>query len=166
MTTVKGGAKVYFNCTGRSHKHICQGQQTPIIVNELEEVISQCISVKLEEIATQTSPYTMKTTEIMTKIRAVELAEKQLVDSMLSTNANNDLIKLLNERASSLKIEKQALQRELDDLQLSVANVDSLTRIIKLWDDADFVTKKEIVLTLIDRIVISANGDAEIVWNI
>ena len=108
----------------------------------------------------------MKTTEIMTKIRAVELAEKQLVDSMLSTNANNDLIKLLNERASSLKIEKQALQRELDDLQLSAANVDSLTRIIKSWDDADFVTKKEIVLTLIDRIVISANGDAEIVWNI
>lgn len=102
----------------------------------------------------------------MTKIRAVELAEKQLVDSMLSTNANNDLIKLLNERASSLKIEKQALQRELDDLQLSAANVDSLTRIIKSWDDADFVTKKEIVLTLIDRIVISANGDAEIVWNI
>jgi aconitase B len=100
------------------------------------------------------------------KIKETEKAEKQLIDTMLSGGFNEDLLKLANEKASQLKRDKAVLYKRLEELKSRETETEIAVNLAKTWKNADYSRKKEVVMLMIHRIVISENGNTKVIWNL
>lgn len=77
-----------------------------------------------------------------------------------------DLTEILNTRASSLKADKQALYEKITEIEEDGRNKKTAINLSKKWKNASFEEKRGVCGALINRIVISENGDITIEWNI
>ena len=176
MTTIKGKinqsgeVRRYFNCTGKSHKKSCTGTKVSIYAEDLENMVYDCIASKLSELKETkrrtTSGSASEANDLKLKIKEVERAERQLVDSMLSGGFNDDLLKLANQKASQLKREKATLYERIEGMKDRDSETDVVVNLAKSWKTANYAKKKEVAMIMIHQITISENGDTQVVWNI
>ena len=176
MTTVKGKVnkngemRRYFNCTGRSHKKICTGTRSAVYAEDLEKMLYDCIAEKLSDLKEITRSSggtdTAEFNEIKLKIKEIEKSEAQLMDAMLSGGFNGDMAAIANQRATRLRNDKLALYKRIDALKAKESETDIVVNPGRSWKNADYGCKKEVAAILIDKIVISEDGSAKIIWNI
>ncbi len=176
MTTVKGvinkngDVRRYFNCTGKSHQKICTVTKVTIYAEDLENMVYDCITEKLSELKEvkrggKAFEYG-EINDLKLKLKAVEQNEKQLMDTMLSGGFNSDLLVLANQKATQLKQDKIALTDRIEELKSRSEDTSAIVNLGRSWKAADYRRKKEVADILIEKIVISVDGDAKIVWNI
>lgn len=176
MTTIKGKInkegeiRRYFNCTGKTHKKICTGPKVSIYAEDLENMIYDCIAEKLSEL-TETNHAAKKSdtaeiNDLKLKIRAVEKSEKQLLDTMLTSGFNEDLLTIANQKATQLKKDRMDLYERLEELRSQSTETGVVVNLVKAWKAADYNRKKAVAMLLIDKIVISEDGSTRVIWNI
>jgi len=100
------------------------------------------------------------------KIKAVEKAENQLMETILSGGLNNDLLDLANQKATQLKRDKQILYDKIDEYQYKQEDSGVIAEFAKSWKKADYSRKKSVAEIMINKILISEDGNIEIIWNI
>lgn len=176
MTTIKGKIgkegqiRLYFNCTGKSHKKICTGTKVTIYAEDLEHMVYDCIYEKLSDIK-ERKKTTVKgdaaaTNELKLKIKEIEKSERQLMDTILSGSFQEELLALANQKAAQLKRERIVLQERIEELANKNSETDNVVNLAGSWKKADNYCKKEVAMLMIDKILISEYGNAKIIWNI
>ena len=176
MTTIKGKMnkcgemRRYFNCTGKSHLKICTGPQYTVYAEDLENMVYECITEKMSDITDVNVKTRQKDNselnDLKLKIKAVEKAEKQLMDAILSGGLNEDLLNLANQKATQLKRDKQVLHDKIDGLQCKDQDNSIIVDLAKTWEKADYSRKKSVAEIMIHKILISEDGSIKIIWNI
>lgn len=176
MTTIKGKInkegeiRRYFNCTGKSHKKMCTGPKVSIYAEDLENMVYDCISEKLSDLRdTKHSAKSNNAAEIndlKLKLKTIEKAEKQLLDTMLTGGFNEDLLALANQKATQFKKDKLALNERIDELSSKSDDTEIVVNLAKSWKKADYSRKKEVATIMINKIIISEDGSTKIIWNI
>ena len=170
MTTVKGQSQKYFLCTGKTHKKVCSGIKETIYVEDMEDLVDECISQKLSELNfSRVSHSDAKANQInllKLKIREIDGKLSSLSDAVLEGNFNGDMISLLNEKAKRLNEEKRKLLDEIDDLTISDISVQETINFSKKWRKASFNERRAICGILIKTIIMHEDGNPEIIWNI
>lgn len=176
MTTVKGKVRKngimrrYFNCAGRSRKPMCTGIDVTIYAEDLEKMTYDCIAEKLSEIRetgrAASTDNSAEINDLKLKIKSIEKAEQQLLDTMLSGGFNKALLELSNQKAAALKKEKLALRGHIDALKIEAAEAGTAVDLAELWKNAGYFQKKAVAAIMIQRIVISGNGNVKVIWNI
>lgn len=176
MTTIKGKIgkegqiRRYFNCTGKSHKKICTGTKVTIYAEDLENMVYDCICEKLSDIKERKQNTgkgdTAEVNELKLKIKEIERSEKQLMDTMLSGGFNEDLLTLANQKAAQLKRDRIAFQERMEQLKNRNDETDDVVDLARSWKKADYSCRKEVAMLMIDKIMISEDGNAKIIWNI
>ena len=176
MTTIKGKAnqngevRRYFNCTGKSHKKICTGPKVSIYAEDLENMVYDCIGEKLADLK-ETGHRARKDdqgalNELKLKLKAVEQAEKHLMDTMLTGGFNEDLLAIANQKATQLKQDRMALLERMDELKSLEQETDTAVNLAKSWKTANYAKKKAVAMIMIHKILIHEDGSMQIVWNI
>ena len=175
MTTIKGRInkrgeiRRYFNCTGRSHKKTCTGPKVTIYAGDLEDMICECISAKLEDLKeTECTPQKGNAAginDLKLKIRAIERSEKQLLDVMLAGGFNDALLTLANQRAVQLERERLALHQRIE-AQKSRRETGIAVNLAQLWRTAGDKRKKAVAMAMIHKIFISEDGSTKVLWNL
>lgn len=170
MTTVKGQTKKYFLCMGKTHKKTCTGVNQTIYVEDVEEMVDEYIAGKLEALKLSKVHHSDENTAqinvIKLKVKGVEQKLSSLSDLVFSGSLNKEMIEVLNDRAKKLTEEKQKYLNEIDDLLISSSNVRESLNFSKKWNKADFRERKAFCDVLIKTIVVSEDGNYEIIWNI
>ena len=171
MTTIKGNAnqkgqvRRYFNCTGKSQR-VCAGPKVTNYAEDLENMVYQCIAEKLSGLnETRYRSHKNSSSELnglRLKVKAVEQAEKQLMDSILSGGFHEDLLAIANKKATQLKQERLALCQQMEKLQSDEEKTGAVINLAKSWKTADYQRKKAVAMILIHKILISEDGDAKI----
>lgn len=87
---------------------------------DLEDMVSQCIGVKLAEF-NRAGLHKRKEdhgalNDLKLKVKAIEQSEKQLLDTMLTGGFNQDLLAIVNQKATQLKQDRIALQSRMEEL--------------------------------------------------
>lgn len=175
MTTIKGRInkrgeiRRYFNCTGRSHKKTCTGPKVTIYAGDLEDMICECISAKLEDLKeTECTPQKGNAAginDLKLKIRAIERSEKQLLDAMLAGGFNDALLTLANQRAVQLERDQLALHQRIE-AQKSRRATGIAVNLAQLWRTAGDKRKKAVAMAMIHKIFISEDGSTKVLWNL
>ncbi len=176
MTTIKGKTnkegeiRRYFNCTGKSHQRICTGTKVTIYAEDLENMVYDCISEKLSDLKatkhTAAGNTMAELNDLKLKIKAIEKSEKQLLDTMLAGGFNDDLLTLANQKATQFKNDKQALYERIEELGNRKDETDQVVNLARSWKTADYNCKKSVAMIMIHKIMISEDGNAQIIWNI
>jgi len=174
MTTIKGKInkdgemRRYFNCTGKSHKKSCAGTKVSIYAEDLENMVYDCISDKILELRetsyTKVGRNAGNVNNLKIKIKEVELAENRLTNSILLGGFNDDLLKLANQKATQLKHDRAILFERMEALKAQAEDCEVAINLTKIWQAADYNRKKEVAMIMIQKIVISENGDTEVIW--
>ena len=176
MTTVKGKAnqvgeaRRYFNCTGKSHKKICTGPKVSIYAEDLEDMVSQCIGVKLAEF-NRAGLHKRKEdhgalNDLKLKVKAIEQSEKQLLDTMLTGGFNQDLLAIVNQKATQLKQDRIALQSRMEELLDLERETDDAIDLVKSWKRADYTEKKAVAMIMLHQIRVREDGSMQVIWNL
>jgi aconitase B len=133
-------------------------------------MVYDCITEKLSELKetkrTKASSISTEINNLKLKLKEVERAEKQLIDTMLSGGLNDDLLALANQKATQLKRDKLALYERMEDLKSRDTGSEVAINLAKSWKNADYSRKKEVAMIMIHQIIISENGDTKVSWNI
>ncbi|MCI8790376.1 MAG: recombinase family protein [Lachnospiraceae bacterium] len=176
MTTIKGKTnktgemRRYFNCTGKSHKKLCTGPKVSIYAEDLENMVYDCISEKLSDLAQTNHPapkaHIGEINDCKLKIKSIEKEERQLLDTMLAGGFNEDLLTLANQKASQLKRDRLALYERMEELKSLHSETNKAIDLAKSWKTADYDRKKAVAMIMIHQIRISEDGSAKIVWNL
>lgn len=176
MTTIKGKVnrsgemRRYFNCTGKSLKRKCTGTKATIYAEDLENMVYGCITEKLSALkdswhspAKGGSP---EINELKLRIKEIEKSEQQLVEAMLSDKLNNAMFDIVNAKASALEKIKSELYDRIDSLKASANEAGAVIDLVKSWKNADYDRKKAVAMIMIQKIIISEDGNVKIIWNI
>lgn len=169
MTTVKGSTRQYFLCAGKTHKKTCSGIRQTIYVEDIEAMIDDCISEKLNSLKLSRVHHSEENTAqinlIKLKVKEVEQKLSTLSDAILSGSLNEEMISVLNEKAKTLTNEKRKYLDNIDDLLISSNNVKETVNFAKRWNKANFKERKAICNVLIKSIIMYEDGSSEIIWN-
>jgi len=174
MTTIKssrsdGSQLIYFICSDKLNKKTCKGTTTTY-AEDLEHIIFRLISKKLLKIdRVLKTPNSNTKQEIHNiKIRLAEIAIKknQLKDFLINTELNFTAAKLINSQAEQLEKNQLELINKLSFLEKKDYQQVNTELLLNLWTNASFEQKKAIVNTVVERIIISVDGDIHIIWNI
>ena len=170
MTTVKGATRRYFLCTGKTHKKTCSGINETIYVEDIENMIDDCIAEKLNSLKLSRVHHSEKNTAqinlIKLKVKEVEKKLATLSDVILTGSLNEEMISVLNEKAKELTNEKRRYLDNIDDLLISGSNIKETINFAKKWNKASFKERKAICNVLIKSIIMYEDGSSEIIWNI
>ena len=174
MTTIKGKpgkdgqVRRYFNCTGKSQR-VCHGPKVTIYAEDLENMVYQCIAEKLaglKEARYSSHKGGGERNDLKLKVKAIEQAEKQLLDTMLAGGFNEDLLTIANQKASQLKRDRLALYERMEELKNQEDQAGAVVNLAKSWKTADYQRKKAVTMIMIHKILIREDGDAKIIWNV
>lgn len=61
---------------------------------------------------------------------------------------------------------KPMLSERIEELKKQGNDTDIVVNLAKSWKTADYSRKKEVAMIMINKIIISENGDTKIIWNI
>ena len=176
MTVTKGGKRKdgsqtrYFSCTGKSHNRICKGTSKPIYADSLEDMVYELVSEKIKTLkCTRKKISTDNSNHInLLKNRISEIRKEQekLVNLLMNDAIKTDMINLLNEKAKKLAQEKGDILSKIDVLENEESEIISVINLSKKWKTANYEERKAVCNILIHKILISENGDCEVIWNI
>ena len=88
------------------------------------------------------------------------------MDTLLRDDLNCEMKELLNQRAVTLKKERQILCERLEDIRLKARDSASVLDLAAFWQSADYACRKSIAMQMIHRIGIGEDGAVTVVWNI
>ena len=168
MKIVKSNTKAgrYFNCTGRSELHICEGHTCTIYADDIENIVSDEINEKLRQHEfksnTKTEINRNEINLLNMRLNELETEIEKLVDKV--SEANNVLLEYINKRISELDNEKREIERQITSKQLTDDNTDIL-ELSKIWEEPNFENKKLIAQSIIDDVRIVDNN-IDIIWKI
>jgi len=159
----------YFRCRRRMDAQACEGCGT-LRVHEVEAFIYNEMVQKLNAFHTLTKGNPAKANPKLTA-RNVELAQvnaeiETLLDSLAGANAI--LLSYANSKIEALDAKRQALMKEIADMQtaaLSPEHVKSISDYLGSWDDVSFEDKRLVVDGLITRIQATSES-VKIEWKI
>ena len=175
MTVTKGGKRAdgsqtrYFACTGKQNR-ICDGTKVTLYADSLEDMVYELISEKFRFMKTCSgkaqSENTGKINALKNKLSEIQASQNKLVELMLSSAIETDMMKLLNERAKALADEKRRITEHIELIADTERDVKTVIDLSEEWKNADYEKKKSVVHLLIDKIYIAEDGAVEVVWNI
>ena len=165
MTRSKSGR--YFNCTGRSELHICEGHNCTIYAGTIEDLVSAEITEKLSEtefrVSEQKSANNKELNALNISLSEIEEEIQQLLDKL--AKSDDILFNYISKRISELDAQKISIENSINELQLiSNDNVDIL-ELNKIWTENNFDKKRLIAQTLIKEVRIK-DHEIEIIWTI
>ncbi len=175
MTTIKGKTgsgeiRRYFSCTGKTHFKDCKGTKVTLYADSLEDMAYTAIAKKLETLKcirkSEKKSLHPAINELRNKLKSIELAEQQIADTLMKPEVNSDLLEILSKRATKLKADKTDITLKIDELESKAIDVKTAVNLSKKWKTASFEEKRGVCQILVDRIIIDADGNTEIVWNI
>lgn len=175
MTTIKGKTgsgeiRRYFTCTGKSHYKDCKGTKSTIYAESLEDMVYEEIAKKLEAFkgikSSEHKNTSLQLNELRNKLKAIELAESQIADTIIKPGVNTDLIDIMNRKATKLKSEKAELVIKINEIKNADIGITTDINLPNKWKFASFEEKRAVTAILVNRIIIDIDGNAEIVWNI
>ncbi len=165
MKIVKSKSGRYFNCTGRSDRHICEGHNCTIYADELEKTISEQISIKLHQTEFRTTSHTnlyqKEINELTIQLAAIETEINQLIAKI--ADSNEVVTKYINEKILKLDKEKRNIERKITEKQLAADSTTDILELSKIWEEQNFDNKKLIAQALITDIKI-IDDNIDIVW--
>ena len=88
------------------------------------------------------------------------------MDTILTGGFNDDLLKIANQKATQLKNDKQILYKQMEEINDSGEESDIVIDLAHSWRSADYNCKKSVAMIMIHKIIISEDGNAQIIWNI
>ena len=176
MTVTKGGKRKdgsqtkYFNCTGKSHNRICKGINKTIYSDSLEDMVYELISEKISSLkGIRKKISTDNTSKInlhKNRISEINKEEEKLVTLIMNENLEKEMIILMNEKAKKLSEEKNDILNKIDLLENEESEIISVINLSKMWKKATYEERKAVCNILINKILITENGNCEVIWNI
>lgn len=176
MTVTKGGIKAdgtktrYFSCAGKSHNRACKGVKKPIYADSLEDMVYELIAEKLAGLKQHrrkiSTDNTNKINVLKNELADIKKKKDKLMDLLLSGDANDDAIKMMNEKASELNSKEKNIKEQIETLEEADSEMINVVNFSKRWKTAKFDERKAVCNVLINKIYISHDGDIEVVWNI
>lgn len=175
MTTIKGKTssgevRRYFNCTGKSHFKDCKGTRVTIYAESLEDMVYEEIGKRLELLKnvkkSEQKNVNPEINNLRNKLKSIEIAENQIADAFTKEGVSTELIEILSKRASKLKSDKTELLMKIEEMKSKEIDVKTVINLSKKWRAASFEEKRAVCSVLINQIIIDADGNTEIVWNI
>lgn len=159
----------YFVCSSRLNQKLCQGVGKTIYADLLEQYMLTAIKKKLSEFQQLTfdnnENVNPKLNEDKIRLSRLEDEIKQLLEKV--SNANDVLMKYINENIVVLDAQKNELKKEIYKLSSNVQ--ESSLRVIKnhvdKWEELSFADKQAVVDALIQVIYI-AGDKIDITWNV
>ncbi len=170
MTTIKGGSKVYFFCTGKTHAKVCTGTDRTVYVSDIEKLISDCICERLKgiEYAPAKADNDSKREEkrICTHLAEIRKKKTALAKAVSDNNFSSDACEILSIQATQLLNEEKLLLSLLDTLSEKSKNKGEGINLHHAFKNAFFDQKRAVSDILIDRITVNPDASLEIVWKI
>ena len=175
MTTIKGKLndgeiRRYFNCTGKSHFKACTGPRSTIYAESIENAVYDEIAKKLaalkKTVTQKEKSLNPMLNDLKNKLKAIELEENRIADTITKSEVNSDLLTILSNKASKLKANRAELLERIEELQSKELDTKSVINLSKKWKTASFEEKRGVCNILIDKIIIDEDGNAEMIWNI
>ena len=175
MTVTKSGKRAdgsqtrYFSCTGKQRR-ICDGTKVTLYADSLEDMVYDLISEKFRSMKTCTGKVqnenTGKINALKNKLSEIHASQNKLVEVMMSSAVESDMMKLLNEKAKALAEEKRKITEQIEGFEDTAREVNSAVNLSDEWKNADYEKKKSVAHLLIDKIYIAEDGTTEVVWRI
>ena len=175
MTTIKGKTgsgeiRRYFTCTGKTHFKDCKGTKGTIYAESLEDMVYTEIANKLETLknirTSERKTLHPEINELRNKVKSIELSQNKIADMLMQPEANADLLEIMSQRATKLKVARTELLLKIEEFENTEIDVKQAINLSKKWKTASFEEKRGVCGIIINRIIIDADGNAEIVWNI
>ena len=175
MTTIKGKTgsgeiRRYFTCTGKTHFKDCKGTKGTIYAESLEDMVYTEIANKLETLknirTSERKTLHPEINELRNKVKSIELSQNKIADMLMQPEANADLLEIMSQRATKLKAARTELLLKIEEFENTEIDVKQAIDLSKKWKTASFEEKRGVCGIIINRIIIDADGNAEIVWNI
>ena len=175
MTTIKGKTgsgeiRRYFTCTGKTHFKDCKGTKGTIYAESLEDMVYTEIANKLETLknirTSERKTLHPEINELRNKVKSIELSQNKIADMLMQPEANADLLEIMSQRATKLKAARTELLLKIEEFENTEIDVKQAINLSKKWKTASFEEKRGVCGVIINRIIIDADGNAEIVWNI
>lgn len=158
----------YFVCSNKTASGLCKGCGT-VRADDLENFMFETIKNKLAEfnVLTNTSKHISdsKINEYKIKISQIDKEVDDLLKKVL--NANDILMKYINEHVEKLDAERKQLSEKLISLssEKTDADMDKITNYISHWNETCLEDKILVVDALI-KVVHIADGKIDITWKI
>ncbi len=175
MTTIKGKTgsgeiRRYFTCTGKTHFKECKGTKSTIYAESLEDMVYTEIAKKLATLknirTSERKNMHPEINELRNKVKTIELSQNKIADMLVQSEANADLLEIMNKKATKLKAERTELLLKIDELENSEIDVKQAINLSKKWKTASFEEMRGVCSIIVNRIIIDEDGNVEIVWNI
>jgi len=176
MTVTKGGKRKdgsqtrYFNCTGKSHNRICKGIKKPVYADSLEDMVYELVSEKISTLKGCRKKISADNTNrinlLKNRISEISKEQEKLVNLLMNDAIEPEMIVLLNKRAKKLSEEKVDILTKIDTLENEEHEIISIINLSKKWKSASYEERKAVCNVLIHKILISTDGDCEVIWNI
>lgn len=176
MTVTKGGKHKdgsqtrYFSCTGKSHNRICKGIKRTIYADSLEDMVYKLISDKIDNLKGYRRKVSTDNSNrinlLKNRISEINRALERLVNLIMNDELDEEMIKLLNEKAKKLAAEKSEVLSKIENLENEESEIINIINLSKKWKTAGYEERKAVCGILIHKILINENGDCEVVWNI
>lgn len=132
-------------------------------------MVYTCIAEKLSGLngikRTAESNASGEVNDLKLKILAIEKEEQLLVNTMLSGGFNEALLTLANQKADRLKQDRLALYERMEEWKNKGEEQKSVIHLTRSWKSADYDRKKAVAALMLDKILISENGDVQLIWN-
>ena len=100
------------------------------------------------------------------RISEINKSQEYLVNLLMNEEIESDMIKLLNEKAKKLADEKGKILTKIDTLENEESEIVSIINLSKKWKSANYEERKAVFNLLIHKILISDDGNCEVIWNI
>lgn len=171
LTYVRAKTKMgkYFICSSKIRTKKCKGTGSVVYADVLENYMLEAIKKKLSQFRVLTSQdekgANPKINECKIRLSKVNKEIAQLLDKV--GNANEILIKYINEKIEALDNEQKALQKEIFDLTSNAEdnNMSKIRDHVDKWNEITFEDKQAVVDALI-KVIYIANGKIDITWKI
>lgn len=173
LSKTKGTYTLYFRCSGRALKKICDAPSVRVeniekevqlkMIEKINKLKSEINSNNFEEKKEENS---ILINDLKIRINSIEKDIDKLLENMLS--ANNIAMEYINKKItkldSELKTLRLKLNAELTKNKTNIADILELEYVLNRFDELDINHKKEVAIALIDRIYI-IDKTPYITWN-
>lgn len=166
LIKAKTRAGRYFNCSGRTELHICEGHKNTIYADVIEELVAAEITEKLSEnefsVSDDKSVRNKQVNELNIKLSEIEAEISKLLDKI--ADSNEALFRYINDRITELDADKKEIQRTIAELKIS-SDEKNVLELAEIWNGNNFDAKKLIAQTLIKEVQLIDN-EINIIWKI
>ena len=159
----------YYACKGKYNYNACDGNKT-IRVEDIEYVVQQSIIAIADKLKSVDVTVQNSKTEEINKIK-IEISKiDEQINSLLEKliEANDVVMKYINNKVSELDLLKSELESKLNNLKYSGTTSDDIKSVLNRvnnFNDLDFDSKKDIYNKLISKINVT-DEEVEIEWKL